>query len=294
MLILGAWLGWLALRERTPAAWRRVALVAGIGAAFGAYYFVFLPGFPAHRALTAVWSNAHEVSLFSILLEVGPWVAVAAWRLHRRRGQASDAERFWIVALAVTFLLMQHDWFMSPRQPAHFSRGYLWLPAWFLALPQLQEWSQRFAARGPRVAGLALALGGTLIAADNAAFLTRDLHVGEQERIQLSRPQREILTWMDEAELRGVLLSYDPRLNYLAPAYSGVRPYVGHLNNTPEIRTRWSEVAAWQQAGKTGPWFDRVDYLLIDRRNPPAYNWSGWRELHRNDDYLIFGRPSKP
>ena len=295
LLILGTWLGVEALRERTPAAWWRVAIVGGLGAIFGAYYFGFLSQFPAHRALVAVWSNAHEVRLVSLLLAVGPWAALAAWRFRREPWRAGGIEAFFVTTFVVTFLLLQHDWLLPSRQPAHFSRGYHWLPLWLLALPLLQAWfTQLAAARGRFIAGVALGLAGPLLAADNLAFLGRELHDGERDRVSLSEAQREIYEWMDAADLRGVLLCYDLRLSYHAAIYSGARPYVGHLNNTPDIRTRWRQVAAWHREGETGPWFEAIDYLLIDRRNPPAYPWSGWVELHRNEDYLLVGRTPKP
>jgi hypothetical protein len=35
----------------------------------------------------------------------------------------------------------------------------------------------------------------------------------------------------------------------LSAAYSAVRPYYGHLNNTPDVQLRWQEVTAWQRRG---------------------------------------------
>jgi hypothetical protein len=290
LLILGAWLAVLAWRERSRAAWLRLALIAGISATFAAYYFIYLPRFPAHRTLMSVWSGAHEVRLVSLLLEVGPWFAVAVWRWRHERWAADALEWFWVVAAGVTLLLLQHDLFIGSRQPAHFSRGYFWLPLWLLALPQLQAWAGRLADWGRAAALSVVVIGGTLIVSDTLAFIARDLDSGAAARATLAAEQREMLVWMDRANLRGVLLAPDARLGYLSAAYSGVRPFLGHLNNTPDIRSRWADFSRWQREGRVGPWFEEVDYLLIDRRNPPAYDWSAWRELHRNGEYLLLSR----
>ncbi len=295
-LIMGAWLGGVAWRDRTPAAWGRVVVIGAILAAFGLYYFWFLNSYPSHRRLVAVWSTAHQVTLPNILLAIGPLLLVAGWRLQQRRWRLTEMDAFWLTALAVTFLLMKHDWFIAPHQPAHFSRGYLWLPVWLLALPQLQAWGGRLQTIGARwLTMTAGGLVGLFMVADNAAFIVRDLDQGERDRIHLTGNQREMLAWIDRAKLDGVLLSSDTRLSYLSATYTGVRPYYGHLNNTPYIHWLWREVAAWHRRGEVGTWFHAMDYILIDRTDPPAaFDWSGWTELHRNQDYLLLGRTPRP
>jgi hypothetical protein len=293
LLILGAWTAVLALRERTPASFGRAGLMVLLGAGFGVYYFWFLNLFPAHRAMTAVWSTAHEVTGVSLLLSIGPLAAIVGWRLYREQGRSGEAAWFWLTAFAITLLLMKHDWFIHSHQPAHFSRGYHWMPLWLLALPQLQAWARQLTAtRGRLIAGATFALAGLGAVADNAVFLAHDLNGGERDRIHLSEGQREMLAWIDHTGLRGVLLSFDLRLGYHAAAYTGARPYLGHLNNTPDIRERWRNVAAWQRKGERGPWLNTVDYILIERASPPAtFDASAWRELHRNEEYILLGRP---
>lgn len=292
LLILNAWLGITALRERTSAAWGRALLALTLLVLFGLYYFWFLNLFPTHRALIAVWSTAHQVTLTNIFVEVGPLVLVALWRLRQAHWRPDESGWFWLTAFFVTFLLMQHDWFIAPHQPAHFSRGYLWLPVWLLALPQLQAWGRKWdGARHRLVAVAAWGLLWALCVADNTSFIVRDLNGGELARVRLPDDQREMYGWMDRMNLRGVLLCFDTRLSYHAATYTGVRTYYGHLNNTPNIGRRWREVAGWHRQGITGAWLQTIDYVLIERTNPPAaFDWSQWTELHRNRDYILLGR----
>ena len=292
LLILGAWCGILALRERNRAAWGRCALVAAVAAVFAGYYFVFLESFPAHRLLQAGWSRGWRLPGSTILLAAGPAAAVAVWRLNRQKWRIDERDGFLLTATVVTLVLMNHDLIVAPHQPAHFSRGYNWLPVWLLALPQLQIWGLALwdaRPRWPARAGLVLAV--VFIVADNAVFLVRELRDGELDRQHLTRPQREMLAWMEREKLDGVLLCADSRLSYLTATYTRVRPYFGHLANTPEVGVRWREVKAWHQKGDVGPWFATIDYVLIERTNPPgAFAWGEWRELHRNADYILLGR----
>ncbi|MBI4626310.1 MAG: hypothetical protein HY736_24215 [Verrucomicrobia bacterium] len=299
LLILCTWLGVVAARERTRAAVVRLTVVAAILGAFAAYNFGFLNSFPEHRALTAKWSLGWTMPMATLVLAVAPPAAVALWRL-RRRESWTEADKFFAVAWAVTFLLMKHDWFVAARQPAHFSRGYHWLPVWLMALPQLQAWGLTLAARAGRraliVAGGAAAM---FLVSDNAAFLLREFRDGQPERLYLTPAQRDVFRWMEQGGLRGVFLCVDTRLSYLAATFTSVRPYLGHINNTPDVHGRWRQVAAWHRNGGRGPWLEHFDYVLVERANPPAaFDGENWREIHRNQDYVLFGRfketPAKP
>jgi hypothetical protein len=290
--ILAVWFGGLALREHTHAAWQRVGFIGVSMAVFGLYYFRFLNEFPSHRRLVALWSTGYDIGLGSILLAVGPLALVGMIRIRNRSWSPDQTEWFWIVASFVSFALMQHGWFIAPHQPAHFSRGYLWLSLWLLALPQLQAWSIRLVQLRGRIVGLAILLVLAGVAtSDNAAFIWSNLTQGHARRVLLSPAQREVFAWMDRAGLRGILLCYDPRLSYYSAAYTGVRPYLGHLVNTPDIRTRWDQVAALHRHGKPGPWLQDIDYILVERLNAPVgFDWQSWRELHANDEYVLLAR----
>jgi hypothetical protein len=292
LLILGLWVGFLALREHTPEAWRRVALAGAMLVIFCGYYFVYLNSFAEHRALQAIWlQQVWTISLPSLLLAAGPPMLVAFWRLYRQRWRLQDRDLFLLAAGIVTLLLMKHDWFIAPHQPVHFGRGYNWLPWWLLALPQLQEWMQKLRRVAGPAAWIALAVAAGLIVSDNVAFLAQDMQTGELNRMHLTSEQREMLGWIDRRDLRGVLLCPDLRFSYLAATYSGARPYLGHIAGTPDARRRWREIVAWRDRGERGPWLDGIDYALLEQGSlPPNFDWSHWRTLHTNSRYVLLGR----
>jgi hypothetical protein len=299
LLIIGVWVTVIALRDGTRQAWSRAALVFFPGALFSGYYFLFLNRFPAHRNLAALWtvpSSWYSISGVNLLVSIGPLAILAAWSLQRKNWRLNEAEKFWVAAFGVTLLLMEHDWFIAPHQPAHFSHGYQWLPLWFIALPQLQFWSQKVRGYSNRVmTGLIYGLSAILCCADNAAFIANDLNGREANVVSFTAGQREMFDWMDNANLRGVLLCYDIRLSYYSAAYTGVRPYYGHLNNTPDIRDRWKRISAWHRLGETGAWLNTIDYVLIERSRPPkSFDHAQWRELHGNQEFVLFVREGIP
>ena len=187
---------------------------------------------------------------------------------------------------------MKHDWFIAPHQPAHFIHGYQWLPLWLIALPQLQSWTFRLFAGVSRLkAGIVCGLCCCLLISDNTAIIASGLNGAGRDAFIFAPGEREMFAWMNQAGLHVVLLCYDTRISYLSPVYTGVRPYYGHLNNTPDIRARWKNVSAWHRSGQTGPWLDAVDYMLIERTRPPAaFDRTKWRELHGNPNFILFAR----
>jgi hypothetical protein len=289
--IVAAWLGILVLRHRTMAALSRATAAGLMLVVFLAYYFWFLNLFPEHRKLQSDWGFGWMVSMPFLLLSSGPVAGLAIWRGYAQRWRLSDREWFLLLAGGITLLLMKHEWFIAPRQPIHFSHGYNWLPFWLMALPQLWEAGLKLAARSRALAWAVGAAAGGLIVFDNAAFVVREWRFGEETNQHLDAEQREMFAWMDGAKLDGVLLCVDPRLSYLSATYTSVRPYLGHFANTPDAPRRWRAISAWHSRGEVGPWFDTVDYVLFERRNPPAgFNWQRWRELHANRDYVLLGR----
>lgn len=292
LLIFNVWLGWEALRERSRANGLRLGAFAALFATFALYYFWFLNRYVQHRHLQQGWSLQWTMPVVSIVLGVGLPAVIVAWRFAHNAGRPDGRDRFLLAASFVTLVLLKHEWFIGARQPAHFSRGYNWLPIWLLALPQGQAWWTQLRTKWPRPRLLVVSAAViALLLSDNVLFLYREMIFGEYDRAHLTVDQREMFRWMDREKLTGVLLTVEPRVSYLAATYTATRPFYGHLANTPDLFTRWQAAKAWHERAVRGAWFDSVDSILIERTNPPAnFDWTNWRELHRNHDYVLLGR----
>lgn len=292
LLIVAAWCGFLALRDRTSADVLRVGVLAVLFIAFDWYQFGYLMRFPQHVALVESWSDLWLLSIPFIALASGPVIALAVAQRWRGRWRPSDAELFLVFAGVITLVLMKHDWFIRARQPAHFSRGYNWLPWWLVALPGIQATALRWWDSVPAWRGrlIAAALAAVLVF-DNACFIARECAASPQSGYHLSAEQKAMFAWMDRAKLSGVLLCPDPALSYLSATYTAVRPYYGHIVNTPDFSSRTTLVSGWYFGGLTNSWLDAIDYVLIDRRHPPRqYPEPGWTPLHESGDYVLLGR----
>jgi hypothetical protein len=253
LLILTVWCGleWFFLRsDALPR-----SFVLGCGALFTAhlgYYLLFLSRFPEHRALMEQWAQPwvyHAANFVPAYLLVG---GLALWRM-RRIGLARDVlgtsgNRLLLMWFAVSFVLANHEFAIKPLQPAHFTRGYVWMPLFLLGAPVLMGllatlWSSRRRVLG----ALSAATIVGLFLADNAVWLAaRTAPIG----VYMTTQQRELFTWMDATEHRGaVVLAEHNIIGYLTTVYTPLRAWQGHLFNTPHGHQRRLEARAFFQDG---------------------------------------------
>jgi hypothetical protein len=298
LLILFAWLSILMCLDRT---WHVVWLwlvVVLLLVLFLGYYLVFLESFPQHRALRETWSLAWTLDSSSLLLAYGPVGLIAAQRLWAQRTRLDRGDLFLATCFAVSFLLAKHEWFVTPRQPLHFTRGYLWLPLALLALPTQQLLTDVRTGFRPAAFAFLMVPLGTLAVFDNAAFITRECRNQwtdpDKAGYFLTPAERDMFAWIDHQGFDGALLCPDVKLSYLSAAYTGVHPYLGHWSETPELEKRAEQVRTWLAHGEPGYWLARIDYILIPKKDVrPVHRLGNWEMAYENEDLLFFKRPEK-
>ncbi|WZO96769.1 hypothetical protein EP7_003774 [Isosphaeraceae bacterium EP7] len=275
--------------ERVPA-WVFPAFW-GLLAVFAGYYLAFLNLFPSHRALQEVWSLAWRIDGASWLrshLLVGVF---AAWRLIKDGRNVGRDVPFLAAAFVVSLALSNHDLFMRARQPAHFSRGYSWLALALIGLPAVCETIGRLGTRRKAVAAFVLVVASL----DNVVWLATTSLGAEPPGIALKPGEREILATINRLGFRGVLLTEDARLSYLAATYTAVRPYRGHDYNTPDSELRRARVRDWFWKGEIGPWFDEVDLILVEHGRLAARHLRGrWEVAASGHQFEVLGRVRLP
>ena len=268
--------------------WRGLVITAVL-AVFLGYYFVFLEQFPAHTELRETWSLRWSVSFETVVLAYGVVFYVALKRLAAEGWKFEPTKSFFLVASGVSFLLIQHDLFVKPHQPLHFTRGYVWMPLFLLGAPLMARWIDQIRARNSQLAAMAkVALVIFLASLDNLAFLTSST-IHNRNNMPLPAAARDAFQWMNDRNFTGILLTPDAHLAYLSASYTSVRPYYGHKFNTPQYARRLQQVEEWQTGDKTQEWLDSVDYLLlpIDSLVIPHLDQE-WTRVYTNDQFVIY------
>ncbi|HKY95838.1 MAG TPA: hypothetical protein VJL84_11065, partial [Kiloniellales bacterium] len=215
----------LLLRQPSPLPWWLPLGCAALLALHLGYYMVLLPRLSAEHAWIAEnWSRDWSFEPTGLLLAYGLVGALAAVSLVRD-ALGQPRRRLLLVLALVSLALANHDLLLTPRQPLHFTRGYIWIPLFLLGLPALLRllgWLSRVNMRW--VLGLALVL-----LLDNATWIawqTRNNLVQASLSTLLQSSEVRLLERLSRPDLAGALLvTAEPQLGYLATVFTPLRSW---------------------------------------------------------------------
>jgi len=311
-------IGWVILenlldRRAAPPLWFSVGITLLLVLHLS-YWLVLLPwSSPEHAALAPTWQLPWVLHWYNEIPEYVVVALAAVWQLRdRRRVAAALTDRTFrlLFAWVVTaFLLANHDLFMNPRQPIHFTHGYLWIPLFLIAAPTLVEIAERLLSRPRRVAvpGL-IALCGFMFLDNAAWFVVAGLDLAETRNsdfffpnpIYIDRNARDVLNRLNNAAFAGGLVVSNARpLSYQVIVYSPLRAWYSQMWNTPDPEKRLAELDALFRAGRDiDAWRRRKMIAVIERRKDPEANRRllalGYQLAYQNTDYEILLRLPRP
>lgn len=308
-----AFLGLRALVRHTQPAWRVAVSATLMLCAFFAYNLWFLNLHESHRAVYDIWHinwSLEPLTLVFAYLPIG-YFAFRAISAHLTRTvQIEDSgddrttdgapslltewQSFLLTCFACAFILATHDRFVAhAKQPLHFTRGFVWMPLCLLALPYLQRWMSarpRWNAR-PTLAATLLLLVACF---DNTVFLSNTIQsfaVGNWDVQTMRTTQREVLDWLDQQRLQGVLASSDELVGYLSATYTSVNPFAGHKFNTPDHANRKARMERWLSGKQDAQLEQQIDYVLVKQVEFDREDFgSSWAKAYENDEYVFLAK----
>ncbi len=267
-------------RKTAPPPWFLAGLAAILALHLAYYMFLLKRLSPEHALLEQQWSLPWTLPLRTSNAAYGPVfiLAVAAlfryWRTGFRLPMRDT--RFAMIWFAVAFALANHELIVAPRQPIHFTRGYVWTPLALIALPMLTGLFARCAAVRPRpVAAAVCGLLMLVVTLDNVVWFGRDTLLraahAEKPGIFLAADASKVLRRLAGSDMRDrLLLSNDPDIAYLATVYVPVRAWFSHRFNTPGAAEHSAQLQAFFQAGVEVPeWRQRGVVAVVDIEQSP-------------------------
>ena len=248
------------------------------------YYLAYLNCFPEHWAIAERMALPWRYSWGTVPTAYGIVFALAAWRFRtkaRARIMLADPMNRLLIVWAVTaFALENHDLVVSPHQPIHFTRGYVWSALFLLGAPTLISIFDRL-GRPSRL----LLLGFLLV--DNAtwfATFAHDYGVPDRNGVRLSSEALEIVRRLDGDDFRGhILISEDERISYLALAETRLRTVLGHPLETPHYERRRIEVDALLARGRFAAAWGGYPLVVVRYRQLGLPDW-----VEANGGHLVF------
>jgi hypothetical protein len=306
--------GWVVLesvldRRTAPPLWFSGGVLFLLLAHVG-YWLILLPLLsPEHAVLAPSWNVAWVLHWYNEVPEYGIVGVAALWRLRdRQRLAAAFADRSFRILLAwfgAAFLLANHDLFISPRQPLHFTHGYVWVPLFLIGAPTMIEIAERLLALPRRVGVACLVTLSGLMLLDNAAWfggagwdLLRDGKSATffPNAIYIDGSARDVLNRLNDEEFAGgLVVSNSPFLSYQAIVYTPLRTWYSQMWNTPDPEKRLAELDALFSAGEDlGAWRCRKMMAVVkqqrDRDASARLLTLGYRLAYANAEYDVLLR----
>lgn len=292
LAILGLWLTLrLATDRRFLGPW---LATGGVAATFIGYYFVFLLQFATHRTIFAAWSLAWIVPWGTFFAAYSPVAALAVARCWLDRHRWRPEMTFFVVAAAVSLLLIKHDLFVPPKQPLHFTRGYVWMPLMMLGLPLVQRMLARVSDELPRLAAALLITACSVVwVLDDAVWLATMCRSGGYE-VRSTAAIFDIFRQLDDRRERGVGLVLSGEAhedNFLLGTYTMLDPFIGHIYLCPDRELKIERASRWLTDGDEHPSLRAIDVVILAKRRPYPIDFSGWTVVCENEGLVALRRP---
>ena len=262
----------------------------GLSAFHLGYYLVFLNKFDAHRSLSKQWTLDWGVDAYQFVPAYALVGAFALWGFRRlplaREFFSESKNRLFLIWFAVVFAMANHEFAVRPPvQPIHFTRGYDWLPLFFLGVPSiigLLTNLLRRPARPLRLAAVGVVM--SLFLVDNALwFAYFPIKVANHQftfDVYITPDQREVMKTLNRlGKTRGVVVAQDHLISYLSSVYTPLRSWMGHLANTPDQKVRQAELDGFFAGGKfQEPWESQTLLVVLSNQTASLAIQKPWLE----------------
>jgi hypothetical protein len=234
--IVFAWclVEYLLNRKRIPA-----VFIAGVvfGICFHIYYYlVYLNGFPDHQSVSEQYALNWRLRFYRMIPAyclVGTLAIFSMFHSNTKNFFQIRANRLFACWFLVAFLLANHEVFMTPRQPVHFTRGYIWTSLFLLGLPALQRLTVYLDARWKKTGIILLCV---VFFMDNFLWIFNNVYTKATIPFATyyTEEQKKLLQLLNkESSNKTVIVSSDGTIAYLSAVYTKGYPWYSHPFTTP-------------------------------------------------------------
>jgi hypothetical protein len=208
-------------------------------------------------------------SMIPAYVLVGVPAMVRLYREFREKRGWETSTKMLMAWFIATFLLANHELFMKPMQPVHFTRGYMWTPLFLLGWPVLGGWIRSLGGIGRKAGTLrpalpALACG--VFCLDNLVFIPWYATTFTPLYRKLDASEKEIIDVLArEARREDLFVPPYAEFGTLALAEADCRSWLSNSHQTPYFHKRELEVAEfWATGAVPEEWNGRVLWLCSE------------------------------
>ncbi len=267
------------------------------------YYLVYLNKFPEHLSVFQQYSLNWKYRFYHFIPAyiLTASLTVLAMNITAFRNYFSlPGNRLFICWAVVAFTLANHELFIKPMQPLHFTRGYIWSALFFAGLPGLQFlWKFLSVKKSGIIFILVIAF---IFISDNLAWIIKNCRkVNEASSVTLiTAEQKQILDYLSlNAKFNDVIVGHDEVIPYMASIYTRSIIWISHPYNTPYYASKKKIYDAFIETGllqENATWYGRICFFIVQKSNQKELDrFTGDRAsklVLETSNYLIYMRSS--
>lgn len=282
------------LWKRRPLPAVYFGLLAWASLLVAGYYFYYLPSFADHRSVSEQYALNWNLRFYHFLPAYLPVYALAigsvlllGWKAFWNDG----TNRFFFCLFLASLLLANHELFIRPHQPIHFTRGYEWTACFFLGRPALHYLLNKWRRRPLlRAAFLGLFLLDNFLWIGNFARFT----VRTPSTACITTDQQQVLQTIGNTATKDwLVISNDETISYLTLVYSPAYSWYSHPFTAPFAAERLDSLRRFYADGTMPRSWENRPLLFVFRRDslygqlPAAVQRLPYRSLKETPHYRL-------
>ena len=211
-----------------------------------AYNFLILPQNASHKALMNQWTINWSAPITTFLLAY-TFVIVSALLSLKNKWFTLKNEFGWFLLcwLITNVSLENHQYFIKPHQPLHFSHGYVWFCLFLMGLPALIHLTNN-------LKNMYLYAISMVFVADNVTwFSLKSMGQLFHGGIYLTQDEYQTLQFLKQPNNANFVVSENEKIAYFNLYYSNNSSYTSHVFNTPNIADKQKIISQISQGDTT-------------------------------------------
>ena len=238
------------------------------------YYLVYLNKFPEHLSVFQQYSLNWKYRFYHFIPAyiLTASLTILAMKIEGLKNYFSvQSNRLFICWAIIAFTLANHELFIKPMQPLHFTRGYIWSALFFAGLPGLHYlWKTLFIKKNGVIFILLISI---IFVSDNLVWIIKNTRrVNEPTSVTLiTAEQKQILEFLSiNAKFNDAIVGSDEVIPYLASIYTKSNIWFSHPYNTPNYSSKKNAYDAFIQSGRAAensPWYSSKCFFIVEKSN---------------------------
>jgi hypothetical protein len=240
------------------------------------YYLYFLHQFPDHASISQQYSLNWRIRFYNMIpawFIVGILSIITIRIVKWRTILSESSSRLFITWFFIALILANHEMFMKPMQPIHFTRGYIWTSLFLFGLPGTQHifsTLEKWLWRRP-----ALVLLSTIFLLDNGVWILSNARAkaGSTSVSYISKEEKNVLdTLAATTDNKSLVIGYsdeqEAMIPYLATVYTKAWPWTSHPFTTPFIERKRTAYERFIVSGTIdSSWKNRHCVIIFRKTN---------------------------